>query len=580
MNNKNYVLTPDLISETKRSREAAFQKMTEELEKARTELDMLAQTVAGGVARLAIDDNLRIVTATEGYYRMTGYTEEESVEPPFSGRGLNLVLPQDLPIVKEAVEKLLHSNGPCRTSYRIRKKDGSIAWNTAYCARVEQHQGERCVDVFFSDITEHRQTEIEFESLLNHLPVGVVRALNRGMIQILYANDEFYRQIGYSPEEFAGEPFQNDYLRIVLDVEREGLIEWSKLCAESGQEFPSIDYRILTKGGCVRWMRAKTARLNDISEPWPIMQGIITDITEERLQRQAVAHNEERFRIISEQTRDTVFEWDIQGDTVQFSPAYEKMFGFKPSENVSVKRLTQYDIIYEEDKPQVEHMIQEILDGAPYAETQYRAKCADGTYIWCRNRVTTLYDDEHCPIRAIGILTDIDSYMRTTSTLQEQAMQDSMTGLLNRMAFQIQVEQILQDSPDLFHAFLLFDVDRFKQINDTLGHLAGDQTLQALAALLPEQFRESDLIGRMGGDEFAVFLTNIPNREIAAHHAKRLVDMVCLCPVSALQDKTVPFTVSIGTALYPTDGRTFLDLYMHADQALYEAKRRGGNGWA
>lgn len=109
-----------------------------ELKKAQKELDMLSETVLGGTARLSVDDEFRIITATDGYYRMTGYTEAESQSPPFCGKGMNLVVPQDRPIVTEALQKLLVTNEPATVTYRIQKKDESIAWNTAYCARVDK----------------------------------------------------------------------------------------------------------------------------------------------------------------------------------------------------------------------------------------------------------------------------------------------------------------------------------------------------------------------------------------------------------------------------------------------------------
>ena len=297
---------------------------------------------------------------------------------------------------------------------------------------------------------------------------------------------------------------------------------------------------------------------------------IITDITQERQQQLEYALNEERYRIISDQTKDTVFDWDLETDLIQFSPTYEKMFGFPPPPDLPISFLTQSDIIYEEDKALVDAMIAQVRQGQPYAECTYRAKCADGSFLWCRNRITTIFNDKQQPVHAIGILTDINDLKQESAALRQQAMRDSMTGLLNRGAMRQAIEDTLQAQPEGRHAFLQFDVDHFKQINDFMGHGAGDTALQQIATLLMEQFGHTALIGRMGGDEFAVFLPQVAQASQALNQAEGL----CRAIHGELRSggKIYPLSVSLGVALYPEHGTTYQALYEHADQALYRAR--------
>ncbi|WP_181995556.1 sensor domain-containing diguanylate cyclase [Clostridium sp. AM58-1XD] len=325
-------------------------------------------------------------------------------------------------------------------------------------------------------------------------------------------------------------------------------------------------------------MCAKASRLTDFDENGAALQVIITDITQEREQRRKVALNEERYRIISEQTRDTVYDWDIIKDRIQFSPTYEKMFGFCPPENISITALTEFDIVHEDDKLQVQQMIQAILNGSPQAFAEYRAKCADGSYLWCRNQTTTIFDDDGKPVHVIGVLSDINDLKLENAVLQKQVMRDSLTGLLNRMAVQKLVERRLFEEPEQQHIFLLIDIDRFKEINDTLGHSAGDHALRWLSSHLKRHFCENDLVGRMGGDEFSVFLTYAASTEIIRRKVERLTEEIAR---DSQSDSRVPLlSISAGTAVYPKDGQTFAELYRHADTALYAIKRRGGNGYA
>lgn len=553
-------------------------EMEAALTKARADLEMLSHAVIGGTARLAVEDDLRIIAASEGYYKMIGYSEEESAKGPVHSRGINLVLPQDRAAVAQILRQLLTANKAASVSYRIRKKDGSIAWNTAYCSGILEIDGEKVIDVFFADTTEPHNTQAALQSLLDNIPAGVVRASVADDITIEYANQEFYHQIGYTPAEFDSGEIARRYLRIVHPADRADVLAKARRYVETERDCMSLRYRILTKQGEKRWILAKASRLTGFTDPDMAMQVILTDITEEQKQKKAIALNEECYRIISEQTRDTVFEWDIVHDQIRFSPMYEKMFGFRPPENVSIANLTEFDIIYEADKPQVQRMIRQILSGVPHAAAEYRAKCADGSYLWCRNQTTTIFDDENKPVHVIGLLTDINDLKRENASLQEQASRDSMTNLLNRMAMQEQVERRLLCKPDRQYAFLLLDIDRFKLINDQFGHVTGDAVLRWVAAYLTEHFRENDLIGRLGGDEFCVFLTGIASEQAIQEKMRRLVQAI---RKASQFDQTIPpVSVSLGVAFYPGDSRAFLELYQHADAALYQVKRAGGNGAA
>lgn len=420
-----------------------------EFQKAKAELHMLSTTVLGGVAKMSIGEELLVLTASEGYYRMTGYTEAEFHAPPLSARAGELVLQEDMPKVAAAIERLLLDDSQVNITYRIRQKDGAIVWNTAYCAQVEQTPTGPVVDVFFRDITE------------------------------------------------------------------------------------------------------------------------------ERNRRKENALNEERFRIISEQTRDTIYEWDIQNDQIMFSPVFERMFGYLPPVNAPIDRVFQSDMTYLEDRMIPRQMLADVQKQNSFLECEHRIVKGDGTFIWCRNRATAIFDDEHRPVRVIGILTDIDDYKRNTLRLTDQAEKDSLTGLLNRMTMQRQIERRLELEPEQLCAYIQLDIDRFKQINDFMGHGAGDTALLQISSYLTKSFGASGIIARPGGDEFAVLLINQPSPDAVEACVAELCGAV-RCDF-AVAEKIYPLSVSVGVALFPKDGKTFEELYKHADDALYKAKRQGGN---
>lgn len=167
----------------------------------------------------------------------------------------------------------------------------------------------------------------------------------------------------------------------------------------------------------------------------------------------------------------------------------------------------------------------------------------------------------------------IDEYITNLELATEKAETDSMTGLFNKEAFQKRVNAILNNMSDEnnLHAFLMIDLDNYKNINDTYGHVTGDRVLIECADAMRSMVRAGDLICRMGGDEFAILLYSAGNRDQVGYKAAELLTAVSA--VSLGNDAQI--SISMGIALYPTDGVTMRELYDHADSALYAVKTSG-----
>ena len=184
-------------------------------------------------------------------------------------------------------------------------------------------------------------------------------------------------------------------------------------------------------------------------------------------------------------------------------------------------------------------------------------------------------------------------HLKVEQNLSEQASTDRLSGLLNKISFQEQVGMACSPRDSKGHpvplslwdfgALLIIDLDNFKRVNDTLGHAMGDLVIQDGARKIHSVFREGDLVGRIGGDEFAVFLRfSCAHEEDALNHIRKRASQV----VSRMREdysadgKTVPVSVSIGISIFPRDGQTYEVLYRAADQALYIAKEKGKNQYA
>ncbi len=191
----------------------------------------------------------------------------------------------------------------------------------------------------------------------------------------------------------------------------------------------------------------------------------------------------------------------------------------------------------------------------------------------------------------------------------ERSEKDELTGLLNRAASRQLMDQRLMDNDTSMHALFLFDLDNFKLINDTLGHPVGDRFLSKLARVLNYHFRASDLIGRIGGDEFIILMTHVNGKKHAEQKAKELTSTLGALinaaldaavgarsdrALDAILDRTMNpeeqpaasnnhlsarVSASVGIALFPQDGTTREELYAHADEAMYYVKKTGKNGY-
>ena len=176
---------------------------------------------------------------------------------------------------------------------------------------------------------------------------------------------------------------------------------------------------------------------------------------------------------------------------------------------------------------------------------------------------------------SIGL--DITDERRQIEKLQHKAEKDALTGIYNRDAAETQIKEFLAENPQAMAALFMIDTDNFKHINDTHGHMTGDVVLSEMAAGMKKMIRGTDLVGRIGGDEFMIFMKNISSVQVAETKAEELLNM--FNHLFEHGKKAVRVSCSIGISIYPKDGHTFEEMYQCADQALYQAKTNGKNSY-
>ncbi|ATD82465.1 MULTISPECIES: sensor domain-containing diguanylate cyclase [Desulfovibrio] len=204
-----------------------------------------------------------------------------------------------------------------------------------------------------------------------------------------------------------------------------------------------------------------------------------------------------------------------------------------------------------------------------------RIPTAQGRYIWCRVQ-TTRISKKDAPLHIVGKIVDIDEEVRRRAELERLSQRDSLTDLYNKVAFR---EKVMQNMPvrpkgDKTHALLFLDLDNFKELNDSLGHMAGDVALIDAADALRRIFRNVDAVGRFGGDEFCVFAMGITRNAVAARAESVLK---ALAMHFDREGKAVNISASIGIYMFDGSENSYEESLQRADNAQYRAKQLGKN---
>lgn len=327
--------------------------------------------------------------------------------------------------------------------------------------------------------------------------------------------------------------------------------------------------------GSVRW--AKLLFLPDKTSEGTVQAWYVglSDITEQKRFQQ---HCHDRIRyleIIESNTSDFISILDAQGFIRYASRSYDSIFG-RPHTDIIGKHA--FELVHPDDVPFLQARLVEIFSGTIYQPpVEFRYLHGHGHWIYTEVRAT--------PIVRNGSITDVVVFSREIHHRKQQeqvirhlAYHDYLTGLPNRLSLRERLENVLAAAePGYQLGLLLIDLDGFKQVNDTLGHTAGDEFLRLMAARLAEVTPAHGFLARMGGDEFVILMS-----PTADSHAMTVMADTILQTISmpcAVGDASFSLTASIGISVYPGDGSTAEELIRTADIALYASKNRGKNSY-
>lgn len=361
----------------------------------------------------------------------------------------------------------------------------------------------------------------------------------------------------------------------------ERLVADDRQVLESGQALEGHEHQVKDSTGAVRWLRTTKVPFRDHHGAVVGLVGISVDINEARLTAEELQRSEARFRDIAEVSADILWETDENLRYTMISGRYTEISGI-PIESAIGKRrgegvLDNFPLDAEERARWADHFA-DLEARRPFRDFEFCLPTEEKTWV-LQSSGKPFFDGDGQFLGYRGISHDITEAHELRQQLIHQASRDGLTQLLNRTAFQERLRQALARAARMDSSVGLFfiDLDRFKPVNDRLGHEAGDQLLRMVAERLQHNVRDGDTVARLGGDEFALLVEDSRTRRELAEVAQKLLDL--LRAPFQLKRETVTLDCSIGISRYPDDGLDPEELLRRADKAMYHAKARAGSDY-
>ena len=407
-----------------------------------------------------------------------------------------------------------------------------------------------------------RESETRIRAVIDQAPDGIITFDRAGLIETFNPGAE--RLFGCPAEPTRGRHI-NELMPECPD--------FATLSDADGESFGSRELVGLRRDGKKFPLELTVSRME--LDGRPMFTAIVRDVSERQSAERALRESEKRYALAAQAVNDGLWDWDLLTDRVYYSPRWKMALGYNEDE-LHGRPSEWMSRVHPEDHPLLTQAVKGHLEGdAPQLEIEQRVRHRDGTFRWMLTRGVAVRDDQGKPVRLVGSQSDITERKQAEKKLRHEALHDPLTGLPNRTYFLRRLESAASSRrrEDGLFAVLFLDVDRFKVVNDSLGHTAGDRLLAAIAERLAASVRPYDVIARFGGDEFAVLLTSLADEAEARRIAERL--QAALTKSFKVGEQEVFAAVSIGIAFGTGREETPVELLRNADAAMYRAKSLG-----
>jgi diguanylate cyclase (GGDEF)-like protein/PAS domain S-box-containing protein len=552
----------------------ARKKMEEALRQSAEKYRTILEDIDEGYFELDLTGNFTFVN--NAGCMILGYSEKELI-------GMNNRNYTD----KENAKKMFHAfNKLYRTGenvkeldYRIIKKNGTTVFTELSASLIKDSEGKPIgFRGLTRDINERKRAEAtlhkseeKYRTILENIEDGYYEVDLAG--NFTFFNDSMCRILGYTKEELMG---MNN--RQFTDKENaKKLFKTFNEVYRTREPAKEFGWQIIRKDGTKRYIEVSVS-LQKNSSGKPIgFRGISRDITERRQMEEMLRQSEEKYRTIIEEMEEWYFETTLAGNFLFFNDAFARTLGYSKN---ALTGLNFRAFIKNEDSDSIFKLFHQVYETCePTKNFPYQYTRQDGIITFTELSIFPKRDQEGKVIGFRGVGHDITERKQTEQQLNYMATHDPLTGLPNRMLFidrlKMALAQANRNSQKL--AVMMLDLDHFKNVNDSLGHMVGDQLLKEIGLRLSDLLRQNDTIARLGGDEFIILLPEIGQVEDSAEAAGKILNAFQQ-PFICGSHKIISST-SIGIAIYPDDCQDTDSLLKNADMAMYYVKAHGRNSY-
>ncbi len=357
-----------------------------------------------------------------------------------------------------------------------------------------------------------------------------------------------------------------------LITESRALGRLAPMIVLTGQGSPTVDMRALEAGAADYLVKGEISG--------PLLERAIRYALEKTRALAALTESEERYALAVEGASDGLWDWNLDNKTIYFSPRWKRMLGYDDHE-LGSEIHEWFGRVHPDDRSRLHSEMSGHLSGStPQFESEHRIMTRQHVYRWMYARGVAVRRADGTAYRIAGSLSDVHARKIAEEQIIQGSLHDSLTGLPNRILLKDRLHQQLRYAErhdGYLFAILFIDLDCFKLVNDSLGHMRADQLLVAAGQRLQNNLRPGDTVSRFGGDEFVIMLTDIADEEAAIAVADR-IQSDFMRPFS-VDGEEVLTTLSVGIVIYGGGHAAPDDVLRDADTAMYMAKQRGGAGY-